>query len=100
MVQKTQRRKILSLLTPETDSWQGLLRTIRIWFCCGVVYGLLTSAYVAMTITLQAKAIIMLSLLFVLYGGLKGAALGAAVWLSFAAVAWLRKWSKTHLPKV
>jgi hypothetical protein len=90
MVLQNHLPRILRSLTPETDSFRALLRTIRIWFCLGAAYGFCTSIYVVATIPVQMIAAITLSLLFVLYAGLKGAAIGTVIWLMFALYATVR----------
>ena len=99
MVQISQALTMIHRLTPQTDSWRALLRTVKIWLCCGMIYGLFVSLYVAMKIPTQTEAMVALSLLFICSAGLKGALIGAVIWLLFALYARVRRSFVTHSRK-
>ncbi|GEM_PF-2313734 len=100
MEPKKQIRTIINFLTPETDSWRSLLRTLRIWFCCGMAYGLIAAAIALIKYPTPWDTGILLVLLFVLYAGLKAGLSGTMAWLLFAAYHKVRKRSKMNSGKV
>jgi hypothetical protein len=87
---KSKIRTLIHFLTPETNSWHACLRTTRIWFYCGMTYGVLASFYVAFKIPMQPQAMISLSLFVIFYAGLKAALVGTLLWGLFALCARIR----------